>query len=224
MNPSESEIYPYSVTDLSKMDAIIIAPHPDDESIGCGGSIVRHVRAGSRVKVVFITDGDKGDLEGRFGDNYVSMRRGCAEMAMDILGVRDYEFWGYRDRESGSVIEEITERLNHTIKGFSPSLIYAPSSYEVHPDHRVMSEIGLRVSDEVGISLLFYEVTIALCPNILVDITDEMERKRQAIKSYHTELYYNDYLSKIEGLNRFRTATLPKTITFAEGFILLKKD
>lgn len=221
--PDEKEIYPYSVTDMSHLDALIIAPHPDDESIGCGGSIIKHVNSGSSVKVIFITDGDKGDFEGRFGDDYVSIRRQCAMKAMDVLGVKDYEFWGYRDREIEPVKEEITERLRLTVKKFSPSIIYAPSSHEIHPDHRVMNGIGLRIQNESGIDILFYEVTIALYPNILVDITDEMEKKREAIKSYYTELYYNDYPSKIDGLNRFRTITLPKAITFAEGFILSQK-
>lgn len=63
---NEPDIYPYSVSDLSRKDALVIAPHPDDESLGCGGSIAKHIKAKSRVKVIFLTDGDKGDFEGRF--------------------------------------------------------------------------------------------------------------------------------------------------------------
>lgn len=65
---------------------------------------------------------------------------------------------------------------------------------------------------------------MALYPNTLVDITNEMEKKKKAIKSYFTELYYNDYLTKVEGLNRFRTATLPKNIKYAEAFLLLENS
>jgi len=224
MRPTEIELYPYSVTDLSSLDALIIAPHPDDESIGCGGSIIKHVNSGSHVRVIFITDGDKGDFEKRFTDDYPRIRRGCAEKAMEILGVKDYEFWGYKDREVEVSIKEITERLKQRIKDTSASLLYLPSPYEVHPDHRSIAMAGQRIFDETGITILFYEVIVSLYPNLLVDITLEMGKKREAILSYHTELYYNDYLSKIEGLNRFRTITLPKGIKFAEGFILLNQD
>jgi LmbE family N-acetylglucosaminyl deacetylase len=224
MPQNESEIYPYSLTDLSCSDALIIAPHPDDESLGCGGSIVKHINSGSRVKVIFLTDGGSGDFKGRFGDRYVGLRKSSASKAMNTLGVEDYEFWGYRDRDIASVVEEITDRLNQTIKGFSPDLIYVPSPFEVHPDHKTTSMIGQRIFNETGVDVIFYEVIVALYPNILVDITAEMEKKREAIKSYQTELHYNDYLSKIEGLNRFRSLTLPETITFAEGFILYGKN
>jgi LmbE family N-acetylglucosaminyl deacetylase len=62
---------------------------------------------------------------------------------------------------------------------------------------------------------------MALYPNTLVDISREMNQKKKAIGCYHTELIYNDYLSKVEGLNRFRTATLPRNVKYAEAFMLV---
>jgi len=224
MSQNESDIYPYSVTDLSQKDVLVLAPHPDDESIGCGGSIARHTAQGSRVKVIFITDGDKGDFEGRFGKDYVPIRRESAEKAMSALGVEDYEFWEYRDRDIHLKEENILERLLNAAKTFSPYLIYAPSPYEAHPDHKAVSKMAMKVYKETGITVLFYEVLMALMPNILVDITSTIQKKRMAIESYHTETYYNNYLTKAEGLNRFRTATLPKTVSFAEGFVLIDKN
>ncbi len=224
MLQNESDIYPYSVTDLSRMNALVLAPHPDDESLGCGGSITKHIKAGSRVKVIFLTDGDKGDFENRFAENYVKIRRQSAQKAMEILGVKDYEFWGYRDRSLHQIEGEVVDRLLHIVEAFPPSLIYAPSPYEAHPDHKTTAKIALKIFEKTGITLLLYEVLMALFPTILVDISSEMERKRKAINSYYTEIYYNNYITKIEGLNRFRTTTLPNTVTFAEGFILLEKE
>lgn len=220
----ESDVYPYSVTDLSQKDALVLAPHPDDESFGCGGSIARHTAKGSRVKVIFITDGDKGDFEGRFGKDYTLIRRQSAEKAMLILGVDDYEFWGYKDRGIHLKEVEILERLLSTIGDFSPSLIYAPSPYEAHLDHKVTSKIAMNVFKKTGITVLFYEVLMALFPGILVDITSEMERKKKAADSYQTEIYYNDYLAVTAGLNRFRSATLPGSVIYAEGFVLLDSN
>lgn len=224
MFKSESDIYPYSVTDLSKKDALVIAPHPDDESLGCGGSIARHVKAGSRVKIIFMTNGDRGDFEGKFGGNYVKMRKQSAEKAMEILGVKDYEFWSYKDRDLYSVEKEIKEKLFHTIEIFPPSLIYAPSPLEAHPDHKVAFEVVWNLKGKIKANLAFYEILMALYPNVLVDITAEMEQKKRAIESYYTEVYYNDYVTKVEGLNRFRTATLPKNIKYAEAFFLLESN
>ncbi len=224
MPQNESDLYPYSVADLSPKDALIIAPHPDDESLGCGGSIVKHIKAGNRVKVIFLTDGDKGDFEGRFGKNYTRIRRQSAHEAMEILGVQDYEFWGYEDRNLYSAEKEVEDKLRHTIERFSPSLIYVPSPFEAHPDHRVTASIGWRIHNETNISVAFCELLMPVYPNILVDISEELNTKEAAIQCYRTELYYNDYAGIIKGLNRFRTATLPATIKYAEAFILYQNS
>ena len=221
---NEPDIYPFSVTDISSKDALVLAPHPDDESLGCGGSIRKHIRAKSRVKVVFLTSGDKGDFQGKFGKEYVDIRRGSAQKAMDILGVEDYEFWEYGDRELSAATGKVEEKLHHIVRDFSPSVIYAPSPLEAHPDHKAAFQIAWRLRTQFQISYAFYEVLMALYPNTLVDITDEIELKKKAIESYFTEVYYNDYVTKVIGLNRFRTATLPKTVRYSEAFFLMENN
>jgi LmbE family N-acetylglucosaminyl deacetylase len=217
---NESDLYPYSVSDFSARDALVIAPHPDDESLGCGGSIAKHVKAGSRVKVLFLTDGEQGDFEDRFGSDYVGMRKSAALQAMETLGVHDCEFLGFRDRDLHRALDEISDRLLHELESFSPTLIYVPSPYEVHPDHRSAFMAMWKLMERKPMPLLVYEVIMPIFPNFLVDITAEIDTKRRAIACYTTEVYYNDYLAKVEGLNRFRTATLPENVTYAEAFLL----
>lgn len=218
----EPDIYPYTVTDLSREDALILAPHPDDESLGCGGSIIKHVNSKSRVKIVFLTNGDKGDFEGRFGKDYCNIRAISAHQAMETLGVKDFEFWGYGDREIYLSIDEIETRLIKLVNQYNPSIIYVPSHYEAHPDHRISFKIAFRVAKKTNIPLLLYEVLMTLQPNIIVDITNEIKQKIKAIQKYHTELCYNNYTAKIVGLNKFRTTTLASFVKYAEGFILIK--
>ena len=221
---NEPDIYPYSVSDFSSHDALVIAPHPDDESLGCGGSIVKHMKAGSRVKVIFLTDGDKGDFEGRYGDRYIEIRKESAREAMITLGVKDFEFWGYSDRLLHQSVQEVREKLISAIRTFSPLIIYAPSPLEAHPDHKTAFDAVWDMREELNAPLAFYEVLMALYPNLLVDITGEMDLKKKAIESYFTEVAYNDYITKIEGLNRFRTTTLPKPVRYAEAFFLFEKN
>jgi LmbE family N-acetylglucosaminyl deacetylase len=220
---NEPDIYPYSVTDISSKDALIIAPHPDDESLGCGGSIIKHIKAKSRVKVVFLTNGDKGDFQGKFGKEYSEIRKSSAQKAMGILGVEDFEFWGFGDRELSAAMGKAEEKLHHSVRTFSPSVLYAPSPFEAHPDHKSAFQMVWNVRTHFQLSYAFYEVLMSLYPNALVDITDEMEQKRKAIESYHTEVYYNDYATKVLGLNRFRTATLPEDVKYAEAIFLMEK-
>jgi LmbE family N-acetylglucosaminyl deacetylase len=222
MIQNEPDLYPYSIADFSSRDALVIAPHPDDESIGCGGSIVKHVAAGSRIKVVFLTDGELGDFESRYGEGYRALRRRSTQEALGMLGVSDYEFWGYPDRNLSSSEDLVGERLLGTIESFAPSLVYATSPFEAHPDHRASFNALWKMRNRLAVPILLYEVLIALYPNVLVDISREMEQKLGAIRRYNTELRYNDYIGKVQGLNRFRTATLPGDIQYAEAFIRLE--
>lgn len=221
---AEEHIYPYTLSDFSKHDAVVFAPHPDDESIGCGGSIVKHAKAGSRVKVIFLTNGDQGDFEGRFGKEYLTIRLQSAEKALNILQVREHEFWGYKDRELSSKIDEVIERLSAVLKSFSPSVIYAPSPFDIHPDHRTAFLIVWEIYNKMPIKLLLFETLVPLYPNMLVDITHDWLSKKRAIESYWTELYYNNYSEKVEGLNRYRTATLSRDVLYAEAFLLADPD
>jgi LmbE family N-acetylglucosaminyl deacetylase len=221
---NEPDIYPYSVTDISSRDVLVVAPHPDDESLGCGGSIIKHLRAGSRVKVIFLTNGDKGDFKRKFGKDYVETRKKSSLKAMDTLGVKDYEFWGYGDRELDSTFGSVSKRLRKSVDSFNPSVVYAPSPYESHPDHRTAFRLVWELKEQFNISVAFYEVLMTVYPNMLVDITGEMKKKKKAIECYHTEVYYNDYVEKITGLNRFRTVTLSKDVKYAEAFVLIDKS
>lgn len=221
---TEDQIYPYTVNDYSDKDAIVLAPHPDDESIGCGGSILKHTKAGSGVKVIFLTNGGRGDFEERFGKDYLKIRLNCAEKALGILQVKGHEFWGYGDRELQTKVDEITERLSHVIEVFSPPVLYAPSPFDIHPDHRTAFLIAWKIFKNIPLKLLLYETLVPLYPNTLVDITYEWSFKKRAIESYWTELYYTNYTEKIEGLNKYRTSTLSKDVLYAEAFLLVDPE
>jgi len=218
---NESELYPFVTSDFSDRDCLVLAPHPDDESIGCGGSIIKHLKKGSRVRVIFLTSGDKGDFEGVFGGEYKDFRRECALKALKALGVDDYEFWDFADREVSREADKAYLKLKKQVEAFKPGLIYVPSPYEAHPDHKASALMGWKVFREMKVPVAFYEVLMPLYPNVLVDISKEMPQKESAIRHYSTELYYNDYVYRVEGLNRFRTATLSPETKYAEAFFLL---
>lgn len=218
---TDCDRYPYETSDFSDRDCIVFAPHPDDESIGCGGAVIRHAESGSRVTVVFVTSGDRGDFRNLYGDGYLPARRKSAERALSILGVKQSEFWEFPDQGTWAEREAVMRKMSDAILRLRPSVIYAPSPYEAHPDHRTVACAAWRIHRATGIPVLFYELLMALYPNVLIDISGVFERKEAAIRCYETELAYNDYCSKIMGLNRFRTATLPPEIRYAEACVLL---
>lgn len=219
---TEENLIPYHASDPTGKKVLVLAPHPDDETIGCGGSVIRHTEAGDPVKIIFLTNGAKGDISGKMKrEAYIKWRREEAQKACDVLGVRDMEFWGYEDRSlAGS--HGALRRLMDVIELFRPQLIYAPSPMEIHPDHRAASFL---LSDAIRsggqeFQVAFYEIGQPVRINRLVDITNVLEKRIEAISCYESQLKERPYQAVSVSLNRYRSITLPEPMTHAEGFFL----
>jgi LmbE family N-acetylglucosaminyl deacetylase len=228
---SEAELIPYHSTDLTGRRVLVFAPHPDDETIGCGGSLAIHADAGDPVKVVFMTNGAAGDMSGSWDRQaYILMRQKEAATACACLGTGDIEFWDYEDRRLDAAPGAVS-RMMDLLEDFRPDLVYAPSSLEIHPDHRaacaLVGEAAQRI--DLGLDVAFYEIGQPIRVNTLVDITGVIERKRTALSVYKTQLRERPYDDLALALSRYRSATLPRGAAYAEGFAvysatLLKKE
>lgn len=218
---NEAQFIPFHTTDLTGKRVLVLAPHPDDETIGCGGALALHAAAGDPVRVLILTNGAKGDVLGRFGrDTYIAMRQKETRAACACLGIFDVTFWLYEDRELVNA-ETAVSAMVALINTYHPDLIYAPSPLEFHPDHRAAADF---IQSAVKLcrthaDLLFYEVGQPLQVDILVDITGVLGKKIQALQQYRSQLEERPYDDVALALNRFRSLTLSKEVTHAEGFI-----
>jgi LmbE family N-acetylglucosaminyl deacetylase len=216
----EERLIPYQTTDLTGTKVLVLAPHPDDETIGCGGSLCLHRKAKDPVKIIFLTNGAKGDLTGkREKETIVAMRKREAIEACEEMGVTDLEFWGFEDRglaEADGVLAYIIDLL----KTFRPGVVYSPSLWEFHPDHRAASFLLCKAASRCAFDfdILFYEVGQPLRPNCLVDITPVLDTKLRATQAYRSQLEIKPYGEIISALNRFRSLTLSSSVTHAEAF------
>ncbi len=220
---SEENIIPYHTQNLTGAKVLVLAPHPDDETLGCGGSVCIHADAGDSVKIVFLTDGSKGDSSKTAEkEAYIALRRREAEQACHCLGVSDTEFWLYEDRSLYMVLE-CADRFSALMAEYRPDLVYVPSPLEIHPDHRAaafLTEKYARTCED-DFSAVFYEVSQPLVfVNTLVDITPVLNRKNQAIQIYESQLRERPYGEFTLAMNRYRSLTLDNTVTHAEGFFV----
>lgn len=197
---------------------LLFAPHPDDELLGCGGTLIRHRALGNPVKVVFVTDGQRGDPEGRHAD-IVELRRREAVAALTEANVHDVEFWDYPD---GAVTPSppLLASIARVLESFTPSVLFAPSPLEVHPDHRATAQAVWQVwrRSDVPQPLFLYEIGVPLFPNVLVDISAEIQQKAAAIQHYQSQLAYHPYLDYCLAINRARAYSLGPSSTHAEAF------
>ncbi len=222
----EDKIIPYHATQcISAKSVVVFAPHPDDEVFGCGGAIMRHVTAGVPVHVVILSDGafHAGNEEHQ---SLVEIRETESRKAADVLGYGEPEFWRLPDRgiEYG---EALIERLMQTMRTHQADLIYAPSLREMHPDHRQLAMAAVEAVRRLGdnLRLAMYEVGIPLQqPNLLLDISDLLDRKQVAMADFISQLKLQRYDEQILALNRYRTYTLPMEVKAAEAYQLVTNE
>ncbi len=219
----ESKLIPYAVAaEVAAASVLVIAPHPDDEVLGCGGAILRHVEAGAPVRVVVVTDGALG-LTGDARCRHAWIRRAESRAAATILGYGDPEFWDLPD-QSLAYGERLVARIGAALEGVD--LVYAPSIFEMHPDHRALGMATVEAVRRRGgdLRIALYEVATPQRPNLLLDITAQSERKRAAMQCFVSQLAHQPYDQHIEALNRYRTYSLPAEVIAAEAFLVVRAD
>ena len=214
---------PYETTSLLGIAPVLaLAPHPDDESLACGGALAQHRRRGDAVKVVVLTDGGGGGPDGTSRSEAVARRAAeCAE-ACRRLGIDDVESWGLPDRRLG-VDAETVGRLARLLAGYRPALVYAPSPAEFHPDHEAASRLlreALRAVD-LPVTVALWELNRPIAVNVLVDVTGVIEAKRAACDAYASQAEVLPYTDSVLGLNRYRALTVAPACGYAEGYLVL---
>ncbi|MEY3219617.1 MAG: hypothetical protein RIT27_974 [Pseudomonadota bacterium] len=211
--PYHAETYPPKAT------VLIFAPHPDDEIFGCAGAIIQHLAQGDGVSVVIATDGHAAisHLDDNAKQQYIAKRYQESQCAATFLGYQDLQYWGFSDREL--LYNKSTVKLAvQAIRKSQATLIYAPSVFEIHPDHIALAKIAIEAVITTQTTLMMYEIGVPLYPNFLLDITHLKSQKRRAMECFESQNQLNDYINIIESLNIYRTYTLPANVKAAEGF------
>jgi len=185
---------------------LVISPHPDDEAIGCGGTLRSHVLASDPVRVIFLTSGENGG-HGRPQDETAVRREREADEAAKILGVGPIEFWRQRDgklRAHGPLVE----RLRGVFADWKPDLVYVTHDKEMHPDHRAAARLvrhALAKCRPPTPEVDMYEVWTPMQKmDRIVDISDQVEDKIAAIRAHKSQCDVVAFDAAARGLSRYR--------------------
>jgi LmbE family N-acetylglucosaminyl deacetylase/glycosyltransferase involved in cell wall biosynthesis len=215
----EDELIPYRAADLSGERVLVLSAHPDDETLGAGGTIALNARKGATVRIWIATDGERQEGAGGAAA-YAERRRDEARLAAATLCVPPPVFAGLPDRSLDSSAEALSRMLMEELSEFEPDLVLCPSPAEIHPDHRALSEALYRAVSSSRpedpdhdryrfLRLGFYEISQPFLPNALVDIAAVAERKDAALAAYASQQSVRDYAGALRGLNAYRRLTLP---------------
>jgi predicted HAD superfamily hydrolase/LmbE family N-acetylglucosaminyl deacetylase len=185
---------------------------------------MRHVELGVPVNVVVVSDGAYNVRDENRSD-YVLRRRDESVAAARVMGYGTPIFWDYRDREIGYG-EKLIRQVLDAIANVGADIVYAPSVFEMHPDHRALGMAAVEAVRRYGrgIRLALYEVGMPLRPNLLLDISNLAERKMAAMACFVSQNAKQRYDLDISALNRYRSYTLPANVTAAEAYILVAAE
>ena len=218
------------------MRVMHFAPHPDDDVIGCGGSIAKHIKKGNSVAVVYMTSGDAGSLY-YSKEELAKIREREARAAANVFGVTDLTFLGKPDGYLEYNRENLIEVVE-LIRDKRPQLVYVPHENDGHADHKATNKI---VVESIGRAVapcfqeckgspwnvkkvLAYEVWTPLQSfSYIEDITDFMEIKLKSLQQHKSQFRNYQFDEGVEGLNRFRGVMSGKG-NYCECFQVLKTD
>jgi LmbE family N-acetylglucosaminyl deacetylase len=197
----------------------VLAPHFDDDVIGCGGTLHKHILAGNKVTVVYFTDGREGDPSFHDKELLGEMRKEEAISATKLLGIEDLIFLDEPETKLRST-SNLINRLHQILHEVNPDLLYVPSFLDNHIDHFEVNRVLLSLSKRLkcNLNIAAYEVWTPILPNIIVDITPLVSKKEEALKQYKTQIRQVDYVSTTLALNRYRSLSNFRGHGYAEVF------
>lgn len=199
---------------------VVFAPHPDDEVLGCGGTILRCRAAGAEVVVVFMTDGACGH-GGTDCDTIVDVRKDEARRAGKLLDVAEPVFLDHPDGKIAADTGTVREMAG-LLERYRPDAVFLPCITDQHRDHVITNLIFRRAARNLPSLWCFGYVVWTPMPftNLNVDVTDFIERKKEALREYRSQLDIYDYLEANIGLNRYNSmGSEKKGSGYAEVFL-----
>ena len=217
------------------MNVLCVAAHPDDETIGCGGTLARHAEAGDDVKVIFHTDGISSRKPN--DGNAINSREVECLKALRVLSVASWRYGNFYDQEMDrESIKKVADCVKDCIDMFHPDVIYTHWPHDLNQDHRVVAKATLIATRTwaAGVSrLLAFEVPEStgqafasrrFAPNFYVDITAHVDRKCKALACYESELRHAPH-PRSEIMVRAKAAVRGSEAgcMYAEAFVLLRE-
>ena len=190
---------------------VVVAAHSDDEALGCGGTIARHVAEGDTVHAVFMADG-VSSRSGSAGEE-LRDRLAAARRAHEILGIQRVEYLGLPDNRMDSTpMLDIVKGLERVLQSMAPEIIYTHHHGDLNVDHRITHQAVMtacRPTPGATVRAIYgFEVLSStewatpqqdpFLPNAYVDISAFLETKLQAVRAYYTEMREHPHSRSIE--------------------------
>lgn len=220
------------------MRVLVIAPHPDDETLGCGGTLLKHRAANDAVSWLVVTKAH----EPQWSRDVIDTRESEIQEVAKAYGFEQTFRRGFPAAQLDTVpMGELIRDIADAVKSARPDWVYTVHGGDIHSDHRIIFDATVAAvksfkTNDYGVSRLVSYETISstdamppnghtfFLPNVYCDITPYIERKLEIMSLYKSEVHQYPLprsLDSIKALARFRGATV--AAGYAEAFTLLRE-
>lgn len=225
---------------LSIGSVLVVVAHPDDETIGLGGTIARHVDEGRRVYALALTDGVSARGAKHTAKSEARKRARAAHRAASCLGFSWLSMEALPDNALDTIpLIKIVKMIERSKREISPSLVYTHFPFDLNIDHQIVCQAVMTAfrpqPGEACLEIRACEVSsstdfgaaiapVPFTPSIFVDIETTWLRKLRALKAYETEMRPYPHSRSYEGLEALaRMRGVSVGLPMAEGFQLLRR-
>ena len=220
-----------------KKNILVIVAHPDDEAIGCGGTLLKHQAQGDAITIIYMTNGVSSRTASSNDD--CEQRKTMANTAGKYLNATQHFFYFFDNKMDTIALLDITQAIESTTQKIAPDIIYTHHNGDLNIDHRIVHQAvmtAFRPTPHLKTpSIYTFEVNsstewntpvsaFAFVPTFFVDITAHMTNKRDLLTIYQTEMHSSPHtrsIDAIEALAKVRGNTVG--VDFAEAFILIRE-
>jgi bacillithiol biosynthesis deacetylase BshB1 len=183
---------------MMKLDILVFGAHPDDVELGCSGTVIKEVQRGKKVGIIDLTRGELGTR------GTAKIRDSETKAATEIMGVEIRENMNFKD---GFFKDDEQHKLSliKKIRQYKPEIVITNAVSDRHPDHPRGSQITVDACFLAGLekietgqeiwrpkAIFHYIQFNNLSPDIIVDISNQMELKLKAVKAYKTQFYNSE--------------------------------
>ena len=206
---------------------MVISVHPDDETLGCGGTLLKHKQDGDSINCMYVTNGNNfqkkaiAKLDKMYGFEH-SFQLGLPEIVLDDIS-----------------LAEIIPKMSKVINEIKPDIIYLPNRSDPHSDHRRTFEASVATTKsfrypfvkKIMMCEVISETDFApalpentFIPNVFVDVSEFFEEKMKIMEIFESELLdapFTRSMDSIRAYNRYRGSQI--NVEYAEVFMLIKE-
>jgi len=219
------------------MKILVISSHPDDETLGCGGTILKHKDVGDKIYWLIVTN---IDIKDGWDKDTVEKRQKEIKRVAEMYGFEKIFKLDYPAAKLDVIpIQKIIESISKVIFEIKPEIIYLPNRSDAHTDHQITFKTAYSCTKNFRYpfirKILMYETLSetefapalpenTFIPNVFVDITKYFEKKLEIFKIYKSEVMEEPLprsLGSIKALTKYRGSQIG--VEYAEGFMLVRE-